>query len=101
MQRGSCSRRPLRDLCLKAGSAVRKHSIAIACVALLSLAMQSRVDVVQAQTQVQSAPERTAAVQQQGLRTKLNESTVQMATAHPGTSYLGMAGDMAALVAGG
>ena len=43
------------------------------------------------------AAEQRALIQQQALRTKLNESTVLVATSHPSTTYFGMASDMATL----
>jgi len=53
------------------------------------------------QAQVQPVPERSTPTPQQALRTKLNDSTLLVATGRPSTSYLGMVGDMAALPASG
>ena len=100
MQRRSCARRPLRG----AGEEIRfrvfrQHLIATACAALIALAAPANIEGAQAQAQ--PVPERSTATPQQALRTKLNDSTLLVATGRPSASYLGMAGDMAALLANG
>ncbi len=77
------------------GAIARARLLAIVGFALLALAMPSRFDATQAQ--VQPSAEQRALIQQQALRTKLNESTVLVATSHPSATYFGMASDMATL----
>jgi TRAP-type uncharacterized transport system substrate-binding protein len=72
--------------------------LAIAGTMLLALAAPARFDAAQAQ--VQPSAEQRAFIQQQALRTKLNDSTLLVATSHPSATYFGMASDLAAVVSG-
>jgi TRAP-type uncharacterized transport system substrate-binding protein len=72
--------------------------LAIAGTMLLALAAPARFDATQAQ--VQPSAEQRALIQQLALRTKLNDSTLLVATSHPSATYFGMASDMAAVVSG-
>ena len=65
---------------------------------LLALAALARLDATQAQ--VQPSPEQLTVIQQQTLRSRLNESTLLVATSHPSTTYFGMLRDMAVLFRG-
>jgi uncharacterized protein len=86
--------RPRRDA--DARSNPRVHWLTIVGATLLALAALMRLDAAEAQ--VQPAAEQRALLQQQAaLRTKLNESTVLMATSHPSATYFGMASDMATM----
>jgi TRAP-type uncharacterized transport system substrate-binding protein len=93
-------RRPLRDTdeTLNARAIARVRLLAIAGTMLLALAAPARFDATQAQ--VQPSAEQRALIQQQALRTKLNDSTLLVATSHPSATYFGMASDMAAVVSG-
>ena len=93
-------RRPLRDADerLNARAIARVRLLAIAGTMLLALAAPARFDATQAQ--VQPSAEQRALIQQLALRTKLNDSTLLVATSHPSATYFGMASDMAAVVSG-
>ncbi len=93
-------RRPLGDADerLNARAIARVRLLAIAGTMLLALAAPARFDATQAQ--VQPSAEQRALIQQQALRTKLNDSTLLVATSHPSATYFGMASDMAAVVSG-
>jgi TRAP-type uncharacterized transport system substrate-binding protein len=78
---------------------LRQHFIATACVTLIALAALTNIE--NTLTQAQSAPERSMAIPQQTLRSKLNDSTLLVATGRPNASYLGMASDLAALLGSG
>ena len=100
MQRRSCARRPLRGAWKKLQLRVsRQHLTATACVTLIALAALASIEGTHAQ--VQPAPERSTVTPQQAVRTKLNDSTLLVATGRPSASYLGMASDMTALLASG